>query len=1010
MSDDQTLDYLKRVTLDLDDTRRRLREMRDRAHEPIAIIGMSCRYPGGVRSPEGLWDLVSSGGDGISEFPRDRGWDLDDLYHPDPDHPGTSYARDGGFLYDAGEFDAQFFGISPREALAMDPQQRQLLEGAWEALENAGIDPASLRGSRTGVFAGIISSGYGVGVFGSASAALEGYGLTGVTDSVASGRVAYTLGLEGPAVSIDTACSSSLVALHWACQSLHSDECSMALAAGVTVLSTPAGFVVFSRQRGLSPDGRCKSFADSADGTGFSEGVGVLLLERLSDARRNGHQVLAAVRGSAVNQDGASNGLTAPNGPSQQRVITQALANARLSAAEVDAVEAHGTGTTLGDPIEAQALLATYGQQRPDGQPLWLGSIKSNIGHTQAAAGLAGVIKMVQAMRHGVLPRTLHLDTPSTHIDWTAGQVTLLTEATAWESSGQPRRAGVSSFGISGTNAHVILEQTPAIAEPERPPAIEAPEERSPEQLPAPPELPVVPFLVSAKSRAALLAQAGRLRSLLGEHPELLPIDVAFSLATTRAHFDHRAAVIGSDRDELLAGVDALARGNVADGLLEGVAVRGGKVAFVFPGQGCQWVGMGVDLLESSPVFARRMRACSEALARHVDWSLEEVLRGADGAPSLERVDVVQPALFAVMVSLAELWRSYGVKPDLVIGHSQGEIAAAAVAGALSLDDAAAVSALRSKALAGLAGKGGMVSVSVSRAEVEELLRELEGEVSLAAVNGPASMVLSGSPDALGKLLVDCEKREVRAQSIAVDYASHSTQIEAVCEELLGILASIAPTHSEIPFYSTLTGERIETTALGAEYWYRSLREPVRFEDATRVAIEHGSKVFIEASPHPVLAMALSETIDAVGTRHGSISVVGSLRRDEGNLERFTHSLAEAHSRGVDIDWQAFFAGRAAKQVELPTYAFQRERYWLRMSGVGVGDVTSIGQVSAEHPLLGAAVELADDRGWLSTGRLSLETHAWLSEHAVMGSILLPGTALGAGAARWQPGRVWRRG
>ncbi|MYY10864.1 acyltransferase domain-containing protein, partial [Streptomyces sp. SID4919] len=653
MSDDKKLlDYLRRATADLGDARRQLREAEQARHEPIAIVSMACRYPGGANSPELLWDLVSRGVDAVSEWPVNRGWDIGALYDPDPDRPGTSYTRHGGFLHEAAEFDAEFFGISPREALATDPQQRLVLETAWEAVERAAIDPRKLRRTGTGVFLGAIGNGYGAG----SRHLPEVQGLldTGTASSVVSGRIAYSLGLEGPAVTVDTACSSSLVALHLAIRALRAGDCALALAGGVSVMATPDAFVAFSRQRALSADGRCKAFGADADGTGWSEGVGVLLLERLSDARRLGHPVLAVVRGSATNQDGASNGLTAPNGPSQQRVIRAALADAGLAASEVDVVEAHGTGTTLGDPIEAQALLATYGQGRPAEQPLWLGSLKSNIGHTSAAAGVGGVIKMVLAIQHGELPRTLHADRPTPMVDWSSGAVELLSEARAWDDTGHPRRAGVSSFGVSGTNAHLILEQVPA-------------QETAPVTGPAtgPGAHPLF-WPLSGRTDEALREQAARLLAHLSADPgPLRPGELGRALATTRTAFERRAVVVGEDLDRLLDGVKALAEGRSAPQLVRGDGVSTGRSVLVFPGQGSQWVGMAAGLLEGSVVFAGRMAECERALAPFVDWSLSGVLRGSG---SLARVDVVQPVLWAVMVSLAEVWRSFGVVPDAVVG------------------------------------------------------------------------------------------------------------------------------------------------------------------------------------------------------------------------------------------------------------------------------------------------------------------------------------------------------
>ncbi|WP_143678010.1 type I polyketide synthase, partial [Streptomyces rhizosphaericus] len=929
--DEKLLDYLKKVTADLRQARRRLRQVEERDREPIAIVAMSCRYPGGVRTPEELWRLVAEGGDAITEFPPDRGWDVDGFFDPDSDRSGTFSVREGGFLDAPGDFDPGFFSMSPREALATDPQQRLLLETAWEAFERAGIDPASVRGSQAGVFVGASPSGYGAGVS-EMPEGVEGLLLAGNATSVVSGRVAYTLGLEGPAVTVDTACSSSLVALHWACQALRQEECSLALAGGVAVMFTPSMFVEFSRQGGLAPDGRCKAFGAGADGTGWAEGAGLLLLERLSDARRNGHPVLAVVRGSAINQDGASNGLTAPNGPSQRRVIRQALQNAGLTPADVDAVEAHGTGTSLGDPIEAQALLATYGKERPEDKPLWLGSLKSNIGHSQAAAGVGGVIKMVMAMRNGVLPKTLHADEPSTQVDWSEGDIRLLNESTPWPETEQPRRAGVSSFGISGTNAHAILEEAP---EPE------AAEEAEAEVADGP-----VAWVVSGRSAAGLRAQAGTLRNFLAERPELNAADVAYSLVATRSVFEHRGVVTGADREELLERLGALAGDEIASGVTRGVADVRGRSVFVFPGQGAQWVGMAVDLLESSPVFAEAIGECETALSAYVDWSLTDVLRGAEGAPGFDRVDVVQPVLFAVMVSLAKLWRSVGVEPDAVMGHSQGEIAAACVAGALSLEDAAKVVALRSQAIAvGLAGRGGMVSVGLPADQAKERIAAWDGAISVAAVNGPGSVVVSGDPKALHEMVAQLEGEEIRVRRVPVDYASHSAHVEGIRDELLKVLADIAPRPSEVPFYSTVSGELVDTAGLDAEYWYRNLRQTVELEATTRTLLNSGHVTFIEVSPHPVLTLPVQQTVEA---SEAQAVVVGTLRRDEGGLERFLTSAAEVFARGTKVDWLTELEGRGARRVELPTYAFQRERYWLDGFGLPPGGSAADGAGSVD--------------------------------------------------------------
>lgn len=916
------------------------------AGDPIAIIGMACRYPSSVVSPEGLWQLLADERDVVTDWPADRQWDSQALYDPDPSVLGKTYTVSGCFFADAAYFDAGFFGVSPREALAMDPQQRLLLETSWEAVERAGIAPDRLRGTDTGVFMGVMTNDYAFRLHGELGA-IERYALTGNATSVASGRISYFLGLAGPAITVDTACSASSTAIHLAAQSLRSGECTLALAGGATVLTSPTQFVQMSRQLLLAPDGRCKVFSAAADGTALADGAAVLLLEKLSTAVALGHQVLALIRGTAVNQDGASKGLSAPSGPAQQDVIRRALSNSGLGGVEIDAVEAHGTGTQLGDAIEARSLLMTYGRNRPTDQPLWIGSLKSNIGHTQAAAGVAGVIKMVEAIRRGVLPRTLHVGEPTRRVDWAAGAVRLLTTTRPWPVTDHPRRAGISSFGISGTNTHIIIEEAPVVeAEP-----LYLPRPRTLSGLATPVkplsgvgERTVLPWVLSAQSPQALAKQADRLQSYLTEFPALDMADVGYSLATTRASHAYRAVALGSRRADLLAGLSALSSGLPSPQLLTGnVSREADRPVFVLAGQGGDTISVGLELAASSEVFANAMDACDQALRPFTGWSVMDLLRGKTGVSKVGRADVAQPVHFAVTVSLVQLWRWHGVEPAAVIGHSQGEIAAAHIAGALSLADAAKIVAIRGTALMALAGHGGMISARIGAPAAQDIVDRSRGALEIAAFNGP-SVALSGERIALEAVVHELTAAGISVSWLPLDWAPHSRQVEPIRDRFIESLSDIAPVETSIPFYSTVTGEQAAGGGLDALYWYRNMRQPVMFETAVRNALASGHAFFIETSQHPTLTSIIEQIAEETTVR---ATVVGSLRRDQQTMTQFIRSAGEAFVAGIDIDWGKILSEHSTARVMLPTYQFQRDRYWLEQSSYASSPVDHIRESGA---------------------------------------------------------------
>ena len=985
---------LEKLELGFSSVRLEQRRTRDAASssEAIAIVGMSCRAPGGLASPESYWSLLERGGDGVGPLPRR--WSRELLRRLEVTTGGL--AQEGGFLDAVEEFDAGFFGISPREALEMDPQQRLVLEAVWEALERAGIRPEALSGSRTGTYLGSTGSDYGM----RSLETMTMWTATGTLSSVLAGRVSYVLGLEGPAMTVDTACSSSLTALHLACAALRQGECDLALAGGVQVMSTPSVLVAMGPEDGMAPDGRCKSFSDGADGAGWSEGCGVLVLKRRSDAVRDGDEVLALIRGSAVNQDGRSQGLTAPNGPSQQRVIRAALSASGLGPDDIDVVEAHGTGTSLGDPIEAGALASVFGPTRGEARPLWLGSSKSNLGHTQAAAGVLGVMKMVLALRHEVLPKTLHAGTPSRHIAWQGSGLSLLQEARPWRREAlRVRRAGVSSFGISGTNAHVVLEEAPARQDAEEAPGGVAIGDETTARLP-------IPLLVSGRDAAALRAQAVRYGEWLAGHPEADWSGVVGTAALHRTQFGSRASVSARDASEAVDALRALGEGRAHAMVSVGEAngEHGGKLAFLFAGQGSQQPGMGRALLESCAAF----REAFEEVCGHFDALLDMPLRtvlfaeeGSEAAAKLDETAYAQPALFAIEVALFRQLEQWGIEPDILLGHSIGELAAAHVAGVWSLSDACRVVAARGRLMQALPSGGAMVALEADEAEVLPLLGD---GVEIAGLNGPRSTVISGDEAAVLALAEQFRCKGRRTSRLQVSHAFHSQRMEPMLAEFRTVVSSVSYGTPQLPIVSNVTGRLATSEELcSAEYWVRQVRSPVRFLDGVRVLEAAGAGASLELGPDGVLTALAAGCLPEAS----QMQVVAAQRRGRDGSEALLAALGVLHVHGVAVNWERVLgagAGQAANRhlVSLPTYAFQRQRYWLEAAKAG-GDAATMGLSPMTHPLLGAATPWADSERLLLTGRLSAAEPGWLADHAVFGTVLVPGTGLlelGFAAAR----------